>query len=144
MTYLHLRWAQVVQPWALQAVMAVTGRLSRWKTSSPCSATEHHFCYTVHATVNSCRVPRPESTPALRRTYTGLSDGAYVFLVQSVTLTAILGPATETDFAVDTTGPVLTNISVTVGCARTLLVQAAAACSLEPRWHALQTHSQNA
>jgi len=53
---------------------------------------------------------------ASRRTYTGLSDGAYVFLVQSVTLTAILGPATETDFAIDTTGPVLTNVSVTVGC----------------------------
>ena len=42
-----------------------------------------------------------------------------MFLVQSVTLTAVLGPATKTDFAVDTTGPVLTNISVTVGCAHT-------------------------
>jgi len=60
--------------------------------------------------------PCAKSESASHRTYTGLSDGAYVFLVQSVTLTAILGPATETDFAIDTTGPVLTNFSVTVGC----------------------------
>ena len=68
----------------------------------------------VRATL--CHVPCIQSRSAWCRTYTALSDGAYVFLVQSVTLTAILGPATETDFAVDTTGPVFTNVSVTVGC----------------------------
>ena len=77
--------------------------------------------YHVHAAektpastvVSGCLLTQDAS---MRRTYAGLSDGAYVFLVQSVTLTAILGPATETDFTVDTSGPTLTNVSVTVGC----------------------------
>ena len=49
------------------------------------------------------------------RTYAGLADGSYVFLVQSVTLTGVLGPATETDFAVDTTGAVFINVTATIG-----------------------------
>ena len=64
-----------------------------------------------------CRAPSASHRSLIRRTYTSLTDGSYVFLVQSVTLTAVLGPATETDFAVDTTGPVLTNVQVAVGCA---------------------------
>ena len=64
------------------------------------------------------------------RTYANLSDGSYIFLVQSVTLTGVLGPETETDFAVDTTGAVFTNITAIVGCGDPLHSSCAAASDL--------------